>query len=218
METGKTYFSSQYISNASQLGSWQDGEGILILQTQATQNKFFGLIKNSNNVVFYADLTGWNPGDPLSYTSYSYAVPSVGDIDADGIVDSSDETPAIRLRGVRQSNGSIIWIVYVIFTDTSLTHAKIYVSGSAQYSGSLNGSTALSSQNSYKAAYFGANSISSYVNGYTNYAYFRFPVSSDNGSSYTNSQTIESIEVAIPTVGSNSGDEASTYKHLYQSL
>jgi hypothetical protein len=108
--------------------------------------------------------------------------------------------------------------VYVIFTDTSLTHAKIYVSGSAQYSGSLNGSTALSSQNSYKAAYFGANSISSYVNGYTNYAYFRFPVSSDNGSSYTNSQTIESIEVAIPTVGSNSGDEASTYKHLYQSL
>lgn len=221
VKTYANYFSSQHIDNASDLGSWQDGEGVLIFQIIEVQpntfvTKYFGLIKNSNNTIFYADLTGWNAGDPLSYASS--APPSIGDIDGDGIVDSSDETPAIRLRGIRQSGGSITWLLYVIFTKASLTHAKLHASGSTQYSGSLQDSDTLSSQNSYKVGSFSSNSLSSNINGYSNYAYFRFPVSSDNGSSYTNSQTIESIEVAIPIIGSSAGDEASTYKHLYQSL
>ena len=140
------------------------------------------------------------------------------DIDGDGIANASDNTPAIRLRGIRQSGGGINWYVYVIFTNTSLTHAKIHVSGGAQFSGNLQDTETLSDQGSYKTAVFSSSSMSSAVNGYTSYAYFRFPVSSDNGSSYTNSQNIESIQVAIPTVGSSAGDEASTYKHLYQSL
>jgi hypothetical protein len=216
VKTNVSYFQSQHIDNASDLGSWQDGEGILMFQIVQNQAKYFGLIKNSNSAIFYAELTGWQVGDPLSYASST--PPSIGDIDGDGIADSLDNTPAIRLRGIRQPGGAINWYVYVIFTNASLTHAKLYVSGSAQYSGSLQDSDTLSSQNSYKVGDFSSSSISNNINGYSNYAYFRFPVSSDNGSSYTNSQTIESIEVAIPTVGSTAGNEASTYKHLYQSL
>ena len=215
--TNYGWFKSAFISNPTLIGTWQDGEGIIVYEENSSP-PWFGLIRNSSGVIFSSPIP--NPYvNPLTYSDASPPItPIVGDIDADGTPDASDSTPAIRLRGTRQSNGSIVWFVYVIFTNTSLTNAKIHVSGGAAFAGSLQDSDTLSSQNSYKVGDFTANNISSLVNGYTNYAYFRFPVSSDNGSTYSNSQTIESIEVAIPTVGASSGDEASTYKHLYQSL
>lgn len=90
------------------------------------------------------------------------------DIDGDGTANSTDNTPAIRLRGVRQSGGGIAWTVYAIFTNLSLTHARVYLSGSSQFSGSLQSTKTLSDQTAYKNCVFSAGSISSRINGYPN--------------------------------------------------
>lgn len=90
------------------------------------------------------------------------------DIDGDGTANSTDNTPAIRLRGVRQSGGGIAWTVYAIFTNLSLTHARVYLSGSSQFSGSLQSTKTLSDQTAYKNCVFSASSISSRINGYPN--------------------------------------------------
>jgi hypothetical protein len=190
------------------VGTWQSGHGIQVYRNNL--GSFWGLLRNSDGVIFYTETT--------NFDGNYVATPTIDDIDGDGVPNASDDTPAIRLRGIRQSSGSILWIVYVIFTKTSLTNANIYVSGSSQFSGSLSDTDILTAQNSYKIGDFSANNISTKINSYTNYAYFRFPVSSDNGSSYTDSQTIESIQVQIPTVGPNNGDEGSTYKYFYQNL
>jgi hypothetical protein len=190
------------------VGTWQSGHGIQVYRNDL--GSFWGLLRNSDGVIFYTETT--------NFDGNYVATPTIDDIDGDGVPNASDDTPAIRLRGIRQSSGSILWIVYVIFTKTSLTNANIHVSGGSQFSGSLSDTDTLTAQNSYKIGNFSANNISTKINSYTNYAYFRFPVSSDNGSSYTDSQTIESIQVLIPTVGPNNGDEGSTYKYFYQNL
>lgn len=185
------------------------------------------------------------------------------DIDSDGTANSTDNTPALRLRGVRQSGGGVSWSIYAIFTNLSLTKAKIHVSGSSQFSGSLQDTETLSDQGAYKTSILSAISMSNSINNYPNnyeayvnywadllanyqtnnngrtkaqfgedhwvafgisenrfmprYAYFRFPVSTD-GSSYTDSQTTESIEVLIPKPGASTGDEASQYLNKYQEI
>jgi hypothetical protein len=185
------------------------------------------------------------------------------DIDSDGTANSTDNTPALRLRGVRQSGGGVSWSIYAIFTNLLLTKAKIHVSGSYQFSGSLQDTETLSNQGSYKTCTFSASSMSNSINNYPNnyeayvnywgdlwlaynsdnegltkaawgedhwlnyglsenrfmprYAYFRFPVSTD-GTNYTDSQTIESIEVLIPEPGANAGDEISQYLNKYQQI
>jgi hypothetical protein len=90
------------------------------------------------------------------------------DIDGDGTANSIDNTPAIRLRGVRQSGGGIAWTVYAIFTNLSLTHARVYLSGSSQFSGSLQSTKTLSDQTAYKYCIVSSSSISSSINGYPN--------------------------------------------------
>jgi hypothetical protein len=182
------------------------------------------------------------------------------DIDGDGVANSTDTTPAVRLAGERISGGSIKWYVTARFTNLQISHAKIHVSGGSAFAGSLQATVSLTDAGSYMNGGTSPNSLSTNINGYSNdfekyvdyysdllanfaidgngrtkaqfgsdhwtaygeaegrfsrWSYFRFPVSTDAGVTYSSASTQESIEAVIPHVGTSVGSFGYTYINKY---